>query len=420
MNPWRGLRALPREIWFLCLATLVNRAGTMVLPFLTLYLTVNRKFSPATAGLALTLYGIAAIIVAPLSGRLSDHFGALRIIKLSLVVSGLILFIFPFVSGLPGILAITGLWAVANEAFRPPSMSTIGNLAGPAHRKAAFALSRLAINLGMSIGPVIGGFLAMRSFRLLFYVDGTTSILASLLLILLPWRSPARIASAKARPDDSPAGASVDAGAPPVLSYTSVLRNRRFIFFLIAMLPIELVFFQSLAAMPLFIVRDLHMTEAGFGTLLAINSVMIILIEVPLNSAMADWPHRRALALGAFLVGAGFGAMVFGGGILGLGATVVVWTVGEMILLPASSAYVADIAPSAQSGAYMGLYTMGFSVAFAIGPLLGVQALERLGSASVWIGAFVCGCITATALLFLPGDESDSRGATSSEPVTDH
>lgn len=413
MNPWRGLRALPREIWFLCLAILVNRAGTMVLPFLTLYLTVNRKFSPGTAGLALTVYGMAAIIVAPLSGRLSDHFGALRLIKVSLVLSGLILFIFPFVNGLVGILITTAIWALANEAFRPPSMSIIGTLAGPTHRKAAFALSRLAINLGMSIGPVIGGFLAMHSFKSLFYVDGTTAILASMLLILLPWRSPADLdAAAPADTDSSTAAADGNTSDSPALGYSSVLRNRRFLYFLLAMIPIELVFFQSLAAMPLFIVRDLHMTEAGFGSLLAINTVMIILIEVPLNSAMANWSHRRALALGALLVGAGFGALALGGGILIVAATVVVWTFGEMILLPASSTYVADIAPPAQSGAYMGLYTMGFSVAFAIGPLLGVQTLERFGSTTVWIGAFTCGCITAALLWFLPGEESSSPPAT--------
>lgn len=160
------------------------------------------------------------------------------------------------------------------------------------------------------------------------------------------------------------------------------------------MIPTELVFFQSLAAMPLFLVRDLQITEAGFGMLLAINTVLIIVIEVPLNSAMANWSNRHAIALGALLVGAGFGALVFGGGVLGVAATVVVWTFGEMILLPASSAYVADIAPPAQSGVYMGLYTMGFSVAFAIGPMLGVQVLERFGSDFVWIGAFCCGCLT--------------------------
>ncbi len=403
MNPWRELQLLPREVWFLSLATLVNRAGTMVLPFLTLYLTVNRKFSPGTAGFALTIYGIASIVIAPLSGRLADHFGPLRIIKLSLVLSGLILFIFSFVISLAGILVITAVWAIANEAFRPPSMSIIGTLAGPAHRKAAFALSRLAINLGMSIGPVVGGFLAMRSFKLLFYVDGTTSILAAALLTLLPWRS---------HQDNENSATSYErstvASSTTPLTYSSVLKNRRFIFFLLAMIPIELVFFQSLAAMPLFIVRDLHFSEAGFGSLLAVNTVLIILVEVPLNAAMAQWPHRRSLVLGAFLVGAGFGALVFGSDALIIAATVVVWTFGEMILLPASAAYVSDIAPPKQSGAYMGLYTMGFSVAFAIGPLLGVQALERFGPAA-WIGSFICGCITAAAMWFLPRADPEVR-----------
>lgn len=366
----------------------------MVLPFLTLYLTVDRRFSASTAGFALTIYGIAAIIIAPVSGRLSDRLGGLRIIKLSLFLSGLILLVFPFASSLTGILFMTGLWALVNEAFRPPSMSIIGDLAGPAQRKAAFALSRLAINLGMSIGPVIGGFLAMRSFKLLFYADGATALLAGLLLVLVPWRS----GEGQPPADDSgqvesPIGDSV-AGVP----YSSVLKDRRFLYFLVAMIPVELVFFQSLAAMPLFLVRDLNLTEAGFGMLLAINTVLIILIEVPLNAAMGDWPHRHSLVLGALLVGLGFGGLMFGGGVYWVAATVAVWTFGEMILLPASAAYVSDIAPPSRSGAYMGLYTMGFSVAFAIGPLLGVQAMERFGSSSVWIGALICGCVTSTMI----------------------
>lgn len=397
MNPWRGLKALPKEVWFLCLAILVNRAGTMVLPFLTLYLTVDRGFSAGTAGLALTVYGIAAIVIAPLAGRLSDRWGGLRIIKLSLFLSGFILFIFPFVYSLYGILAITGLWALVNEAFRPPSMAIIGDLTKPAQRKMAFALSRLAINLGMSIGPVVGGFLAMHSFKSLFYVDGSTALLAGLLIAVLPWRFVRQTSQPQspAADADSPVGSAIDGSARPAFTYSGVLRNRRFLYFLLAMIPTEIVFFQSLAAMPLFLVRDLGITEAGFGMLLAINTVLIIVIEVPLNSAMAHWSNRHAIVLGALLVGAGFGALVFGGGVLGVAATVVVWTFGEMILLPASSAYVSDLAPPEQSGVYMGLYTMGFSVAFAIGPLLGVYVLERFGSDFVWIGAFGCGCLTA-------------------------
>lgn len=408
MNPWRGLGTLPKEVWFLCLAILVNRAGTMVLPFLTLYLTVDRRFSAGTAGLALAVYGIAAIIIAPLAGRFSDRWGSLRIIKLSLFLSGLILFIFPFVTSLYGILAITGIWALANESFRPPSMALIGRLAGPAQRKMAFALSRLAVNLGMSIGPVIGGFLAMRSFKSLFYVDGTTAILAGVLIAAMPWRALEQTsASVSASPD--PRATAADPAAQSGVSYSSVLRDRHFLYFLVAMLPVEMVFFQTLAAMPLFVVRDLHVSEAGFGLLMAINTVLIILTEVPLNLAMSGWSHRRSMTLGALLVGAGFGGLILGGGVIGIAATVVVWTFGEMILLPASSAYVSDFAPPAQAGAYMGLYTMGFSVAFAIGPWLGVQVLEKSSPVSVWLGAFACGCITALMIWFQRRQPSENR-----------
>ena len=409
MNPWRGLGALPREVWFLCLAILVNRAGTMVLPFLTLYLTIDRRLSVGAAGLTLTVYGIGSILVAPLAGRLSDRLGGLRIMKLSLLLSGLLLFVFPLAKNLTGILAITAVWAVANEAFRPPSMSLIGDLAGPAQRKAAFALCRLAINLGMSIGPVIGGFLAMRSFRLLFYFDGATTLLAALLLMVLPWRIGVQVDSSGAtstESSDSPTSESVSDKPSPIL-HSGVLKNRRFIYFLVAMIPVELVFFQPMAAMPLFLVRDLHFTEAGYGMLFAVNTVIIILIEVPLNMAMSHWSHRHALALGALLVGIGFGALVFVDGVSGAVATVVIWTFGEMILLPASAAYVSDIAPPAQSGAYMGLYTMGFSFAFAIGPWLGSQVMEAFGASAVWWGTFACGCITAIMMWCLP---SRARG----------
>ncbi|HEY5884432.1 MAG TPA: MFS transporter [Pyrinomonadaceae bacterium] len=406
MNPWRGLGSLPREVWYLCLAILINRAGTMVLPFLTLYLTIDRGFPAGTAGLALTVYGICAIVTAPLAGRFSDKFGGLRIMKLSLVLSGLILFVFPFITSLTGIFIVCGLWAFTSEAFRPPSMAIIGDLAGPERRKAAFALSRLAINLGMSIGPVIGGFLAMRSYQLLFVVDGTTSLLAGLLLALLPWRTLHR-----SNKELFAAAPNETAEPKPGLRYSDVLKDRRFTYFLLAMLPIEMVFFQQLAAMPLFMVRELQMSEAGIGLLFAVNTIIIIIVEVPLNTAMADWRHRHALALGALLIGIGFGALVLIDGVFGAALTVVVWTFGEMIFLPASAAYVSDIAPREQAGAYMGLYTMGFSIALAVGPWVGTAVMERFGSSTVWVGTLACGLITAVMVWFLRVERHNETSA---------
>src|SRR5271170_3402916 len=187
MNPWRGLKNLPREMWILSAATLVNRSGTMVLAFLVLDVTHTLGVTPARAALALTVYGLAALLAMPLAGILSDRVGPLPIMKASLFLTGFLLLLFPLAKSYSAILLMTFAFAVLNESLRPASLSMISDLVAPAQRKAAFALSRLAVNLGMSVGPAIGGVLALFSFRWLFFVDGATSILAGIVIMMAPW-----------------------------------------------------------------------------------------------------------------------------------------------------------------------------------------------------------------------------------------
>ena len=149
----------------------------------------------------------------------------------------------------------------------------------------------------------------------------------------------------------------------------------------------------------MFVVRDLQFSESLYGLLLTINTVLIILIEVPLNMAMAHWSHKRAVALGALLTGVGFGALAFASNGWTIAATVFIWTFGEMIIFPSSSAFVADITPPERRGVYSGLYIMSFSVAFLIGPWIGIAVLERFGATALWGGAFVCGFISAAMIL---------------------
>ena len=386
MNPWRGLGRLPREMWILFIATLVNRAGTMALVFLTLYVTRSLGLTDSQAGLIFSVYGIGAIITAPLAGRLSDRAGPLGVMKLSLFLSGAILFVLPFAKTLFTILVITFLWAVVGEALRPASMAIISDVVAPEQRKPAFALNRLAINLGMSIGPVVGGLLAEVSFKAIFFVDGATSIAAALILVASRWRFE-HADTGEATPPVAAAETSVNR--------LGVLKDYHFLYFLLALIPVEIVFFQSNAAMPLFLVRDLGLAPSVYGTLFAVNTVIIVLLEVPLNSAMANWPHRPALALGSFLCGAGFGALAFVTGFWSAAATVVIWTFAEMILFPGSSAYVADLAPPKKRGEYMGLYTMGFSVAFAVGPGIGALVYDKFGGQTLWAASFIAGCVSA-------------------------
>src|SRR5262245_46620549 len=186
MNPWRGLRGLPSDAWVVSAATFVNRSGTMVLVFLVLYLTRGLGFSAETAGLAVTVYGVGAIITGPITGLLCDRFGARAVMEFSLISSGLALAAVPLMRGVAPVFTALFIWSLLAESFRPAVLSLITEVVGPQQRRAAIALVRLAINAGMSIGPALGGLLAGLSFTALFLVDAATSLAAGLLLIF--WR----------------------------------------------------------------------------------------------------------------------------------------------------------------------------------------------------------------------------------------
>ena len=389
---WKDLRHLPRPVWTVSVSQLVNRAGSMVLSFLVLYLITDRGFSAQSAGFILFLYGLGAIVAGPFAGRLADRWGAVPLMRASLFLSGLMLLVYPFAHSPFAIGAATVVLAMLTEAFRPAAMAFIGEIVAPANRKSAFAVYRLAINLGMAIGPAIGGVLATLSFRYLFVADGATSIAAGLVLAAaaLPERR-----RQGARPADGPTTTRLRLS-------TAAHLDPRFLFFLAAVLPVTIIFFQHISSMPLYVVRDLRFSTATFGLLFSLNCLLIVVFEIPLNVATAHWPHRRTLALGAVLSGAGFGAMAFARDFWSLAATVVVWTLGEMLFFPASAAYATDVAPDARRGEYSGLYTMIFSIAFAIGPWAGTVVIDRFGARVLWGLTFLLGLVAAAMFVRLP------------------
>jgi predicted MFS family arabinose efflux permease len=388
-HPWGQLRGLPRPVWVLWTAVLVNRSGTMVLPFLVLYLTRSLGLTPSRAALALAVYGIGAVITAPLAGRLADRSGPRRIVIGSLFVSAILLLFMPLARTLPSVLVMTLAWSVAGEALRPASLAWLTDLVPPDRRRAGFALNRLAVNLGMSLGPAIAGFVAQVSFTAIFVLDALTSLLAGALLLLATRPGPH---------DARPAGDAAAAGAPDRRRAWS---DPTFLYFLAAILPVQIVFFQHEAAMPLFLVRDLGLAEAAYGLMFTINTLMVIFIEVPLNAATSEWSYRRTLAVGAFLIGAGFGALGLARDVWSASATVVVWTFGEMILLPCTAAFVAEAAPPGRRGEYLGLYSMSFSTAFAVAPWIGARIMESWGSRVVWACSFAAGLLSVAMVLRL-------------------
>ena len=388
-NPWRGLGALPHAIWIHFAATLVNRMGTMAIPFLVLYLTQSVGFTAGHAGLMLSLYGAGSLVASPFVGRLSDRIGPVRVMKGSLVASAIVMIAYPWARSTGTVIVVTVLLAVAAEAFRPASLAVLTDIAPPELRKAAFAVNRLAVNLGMSVGPAVGGYLAEVSFPAIFRVNAGASLAAFAVLAFTGFQvvhhrireDAAEIRSARSRP----------AYRDPIL-----------LAFLAACVPLAAVFFQHEGALPLDVVRDLGMPASFFGWMFTINTALIVMFEVRLNLSTSHWTHARSLCTGGLFLAVGFGAMAFARTGIAIAATVVVWTIGEMILLPSMSNYVAELSPADRRGEYMGLYSMSWGVAFALGPWLGTVVLDGYGRVALWGGTFVLASLAAVAMSRMP------------------
>ena len=390
-------------------ASLVNKAGSMVLPFFVLYLTREAGLSVQTASLMVLLYGAGALVAAPVAGRLSDRLGPILIMRTSLLLSGVVLLAFPFARGLPAIIAMTLVLSVTSEAFRPANMTIMGDLVSPDRRKTAFALNRLAINLGMSVGPALGGLLATVSFRWLFLVDGATAVVAGIILAASAF--PPHRRTAELRQVE-------EAVAPHLRLPLGAHRDPRLLYFLAAMFPIAVVFFQHISSMPLYMVQDLGLSAAAYGLLFTVNTLLIVFLEVGINTKTAHWPHRRTLSLGSALCGIGFGALAWSTNFWQVGLTVVIWTFGEMLIFPGMADYLTDIAPESRRGEYMGLSQMMMGLAFSVGPWAGLQILAVFGGKVLWLSMLALGLAAAAMMVRLRGTAHPVRRAAVPLPTT--
>lgn len=369
-HPWSGLRGLPQIAWWIALATFVNRAGSMVLPFLVLYLTRFLDWDPDLAALVLVLYGVCSIITGPIAGRLCDRFGCGRIMVLSLTLTGSILLFFPLADEPRTLFLLTAFLSVFSSAFRPAALVIQTEILPDHMRKRGFALNRLAANAGMAIGPAVGGLLASVYFPAIFILDGVSALLSAFLLARLVWGLKFHRESRTEVP-------------------WSPLKNREYRFFLMGIFLVGLGFFQIDSTLPLTMVEGMGLTERDFGLLFTLNTAMILLFEVAINEWTLAWDTRRTLFVGATLVGLGFGLMGVVESLSGVLFTVVIWTLGEMILAPTQAVRVTELAPQDQVGSYMGMMTSCFGLSLAVGPALGIALYTRMGSFLFWPLVFV-------------------------------
>lgn len=393
----RGLHDMaggfPRTYWVLWIGTLVNRLGSFVVPFLALYLTRERGFTVERAGLVVSLYGVGAVIASPLGGMLADRVGRRITLAGGLWMGSIGMVCLGFARDPIAISVAAFCLGIMGEVYRPAVSAAVSDIVSPEDRQRAFSLLYWVVNVGFAIAVPLAGLMVRYGYLTLFLADAvTTFTYGCVIWFMLPETRPARASTQ----DTSAPGAASSLLAP--------FRDPAFLAFAVPIFGVAVIFHQSQVSLPM----DLSargLTEAQFGTVLAVNGVLIVLLQ-PFTSRMLSHLRRaQALAIAAALTGLGFGLHSVSAH-MGIAAfAVAVWTLGEMLQAPVAPSIVADLAPSGLRGSYQGAYHMLWGMASGAAPALGGWLLGRAGSSSLWMTCLVLGLVCAAWQLVI----ADSR-----------
>lgn len=390
IKPYEGLS---REVWFMALTMLINRAGAMVVPFLSLYLTNFLEFSLEQVGWIMSCYGFGSVAGVFIGGKLADKIGYYKVMYSSLLGTGLVFFSIQFITDFYslclGIFALT----IFADTFRPAVWVALDDYSEDHNRTRSVTLIRLAINLGFSMGPALGGLLITYiSYRSLFWVDGITCLIAGMIIM--------RFLSQKSQVKNQ--------NKETVLPKLSPYKDRRYLIFWFAMFLIGFTFMQYFSTIPLYYSQRLGLNEDKIGLMLAMNGMLIFLLEMPIVHSLekGKLENLKIVIGGSFLLLLSF-LVLNAGPWIGLAVMgIVLMTFGEMLGFPFSNSYALDRSKLGNQGSYMALYSMSFSFAHILGPNLGMQFSARFGFEATWyLMAGIC-LLACLILLGLQRKES--------------
>ena len=394
----RTYGGLPALTWLLCLAAFVNRAGSMVLPFMSIYLGARFGLSVAEAGSVIALFGLGSMLGSILGGKLSDRIGPVRLQIWTLWLTALWMAVLSYAPSVPWYAAGVFVLGAFNDAFRPGNVASVAASCAAYRQTKALTLNRLALNAGWATGPMIGGQLADLDFRLLYFVDGGTCALAGLVL----WYAVPRDLGRHARPAHQDQATAAPRAQSP-------WRDLRFLLLLAVSTLCFTTFLQSFQTLSRHLAESLGFPKALIGTFLAINPIAIVLLEMPVVHALRHRRPLRVIALGALCVGLAYPWLIlqsWGAGAV-LCSTVTI-TLGEMLYMPLLGAYVSASAPASVRGNYLGAYFASFSIGFIVAPSVGGYVYDTFGPTALWLGCAAAGVVTALAFWLLDRNEPKS------------
>jgi MFS family permease len=385
----RWLRAfdpqLPREVWLLQLGGVMNSFGNgVVLPFLVIYLHDVRGFGLGVAGLVVSVSAAAQLVAGLVAGPLVDRVGPRPVLGAGLVMQSVGFGLFPLVRSPWHAFVLIVVEGAGSAGFWPSQSTLISRLTPQARRHAAFAQQRVTMNLGIGLGGLTGGLIAhahdARSFTILFLVDATTFL--AYVAVLFVVHDPG-VAESERSEEQS--------------SYRAVLRDRLFL----GLWTLNFLFvaagYSLFNLVPPFAHDHGGISLSEVGVAFAVNTGLIVVLQLPISHAIEGHRRMRALALmpllwiGAWLI-VDAGVYWFDTTIafVAVAIAVGIFGVGECFHGPAHQALVADIAPGHLRGRYFAVHSLSWGLAGTVGPALGGLLLARAPFALWLVAAGVC------------------------------
>jgi MFS family permease len=376
---------LPSTYWFLWLGILINRFGSFVIPFLTLYLTSQRNISISEAALTVSLYGAGSFAAQLTGGELADRFGRRPVMLMSLFIAPVVMLMLGFARTLSFVAFCTLVLGFFTDLYRPALGAAVADLVPPSARTRAFGYQNWAVNLGFSLAPILAGFMARYNYILLFIGDALTTLIFGLIVL-------ARI------PETRPVEATDVAHTPFRERVRQIGRESLLLTFTVLALFVGIIYMQGYVTLPVDM-KAHGLTSADYGMAIAVNGILIVLLSIQVSNAAANWPRFGAMAAAVLFLGAGFGLNAFAHNLPFYIFSVGVWTLGEITASAVAPALIADLSPVELRGLFQGVFGSAWGLAFFMGPLAGGWIYENLGSRMLWSGCLILGI--ALALCYL-------------------
>lgn len=373
----KSYSGVDREIWMLALVSFVNRVGSMVLPFLTIYLSSVKNYSLSLTGLVMMGYGIGSFFGNWAGGILSDRIGPFRLQLMSLLSSGLALYGLLWLDS-PLSIAV-GLFCCSflADAFRPANMASVAALASDQSRTKAVGVTRLAFNLGFSAGPALGGLIAVNlGYNWLFIIDGSSCILAGFIFFIFFRKQILSEHRSKKKTIDK-------SEEQPHMRH--LFRDRPFLVFMLLMFVYGVIFMQFFSSVPVFFKNKLLYTEDFIGILMALNGLLVVIIELPVLHLIEKKGQMRMMALGTLMVGIAFLLLLPGKFIIFAFLATLMFTLGEVFSLPFATTVVLNRSSEKMRARYMAFYGMTFSLCHIAAPVFGMFIADNFSFTALWI-----------------------------------